>query len=265
MIKSESIAKIAPAFFKAQISFKTALKDSSNPYYKSKYADLASVWGAVKEALEANQLLVTQSTGQHPDGVIVYTYLIHAPSAEFIGSELLMRASKKMDDDTYVPLHDPQAYGSLISYGRRYSLAALLGVITDDDDAESAMGRNKPKAGTPEPKAGSTAADDFFGQSKQSAKETPQGQSPMTMDEAKEKIGEVFEGSQEVKDMSNDPAYKIKNEFDKAKTVAELKTVWRNNKSIIEKLTKADQDKLTVYAANIKAIMTTSKEEKKNA
>jgi hypothetical protein len=261
MLKSESIANIAPAFFKAQISFKAAIKDSSNPYFKSKYADLASVWDAVKDALETNQLLVTQSTGQHPDGVIVYTYLIHAPSAEYIGSELLMRASKKLDDDTYVPLHDPQAYGSLITYGRRYSLAALLGVVTEDDDAEGAMGRKKPE-GKPDTKV----ADDFLGQKEP---ETHTEEKPKV---AVQEVMDFFPGSTvnpppPLAPPVPPPADLLKQfmvEFDRAKDVKELKDTWRKLRSMIEKLSKADQNQLTIYAANLKAAMTTPKEEKKN-
>jgi hypothetical protein len=196
-----------------------------------------------------------------------------------------MRASKKMDNDTYVPIHDPQAYGSLITYGRRYSLAALLGVITDDDDAEGAMGRKKisgdnygrsPAASAlpdiqtlnmvnqtgskdSEQKKRKPRSTDTPPTPDGDTKKTTDGTKGMTPEEAKNKVGEVFDGS---KDVSLSPADKIKAEFDKAVTVEELKGAWRKNRKIIEALDKDSQNELTIYAASLKEKMTPHQEVK---
>jgi hypothetical protein len=127
VVHSACIGKLALALAKAQGQIKGALKDSTNPFFKSKYADLQSVWEACRAPLSANGLSVIQLPGSATETVRVFTYLLHE-SGEYIGSELLMTPVKT----------DPQGIGSCISYARRYALASLVGIYQADDDANSA-------------------------------------------------------------------------------------------------------------------------------
>src|ERR1051325_4719288 len=101
MTKSESIANLADALSKAQGAMKNAKKDSDNPYFKSKYADLASVSDACRNELTANGLAVVQLPTMR-DGKMVLEYVLLHASGEFIGSELEMTPVKS----------DPQGIGS---------------------------------------------------------------------------------------------------------------------------------------------------------
>jgi hypothetical protein len=119
------------ALCKAQQSFKPAIKDTANPFFKSKYADLASIWDACKDALAANDLFISQSISVTETGPVLITKVFHI-SGEHIESTCPIICGKQ---------NDPQAFGSAVTYTRRYSLAPLLGIITDDDDGEGAMVR----------------------------------------------------------------------------------------------------------------------------
>jgi hypothetical protein len=138
MRHSEQIDQIAKALSQAQKSIKGAKKDSNNPHYKSRYADLSSVWDACREALTAQGLAVVQSAGSVDGQLRVSTMLVHTSGQWFA-------------DDLLVPVRDagPQAVGGAITYGRRFSLAAFAGVAPEDDDAESAEGRSKPVEDAP--------------------------------------------------------------------------------------------------------------------
>ena len=145
--KSIEIDKLAEALSKAQGQMDTAKKDSSNPFFKSSYADLASVWEACRKPLSDNGLsvtqLVSQEGGWNGTGIqSLQTVLLHS-SGQYISSTLQLSAK----DNT------PQAVGSALTYARRYGLSAILGIASDDDDGESAQGREtKPKAQTITPK-----------------------------------------------------------------------------------------------------------------
>ena len=134
-MQSESIAALAAALSKAQADITGALKDSSNPFFKSKYADLASCWDACRKQLAANGLCVIQTTGMTDAGLVLITTLAHS-SGEWILGHLPVAAKDS----------SPQAQGSGITYARRYALAAIVGLAQIDDDAEAAQARNKPVA-----------------------------------------------------------------------------------------------------------------------
>jgi hypothetical protein len=135
MNSSPELNELATALAKAQAVMTGALKDSANPFFKSKYADLESVWAACRKALTDNGLSVVQLGGIVERGgeVIPYlaTRLLHS-SGQWIEGAFLIRAK----DDS------PQAEGSGITYARRYGLAAMVGVYQTDDDAEAAQGRH---------------------------------------------------------------------------------------------------------------------------
>ena len=125
--QSEQIAALAAALAKAQGQMTHASKDAANPHFKSRYADLAAVWGAIRGPLSGNGLAVVQTVTQGDGTVGVRSILMHA-SGEWIASDLHMP----------VPQKTPQGYGSALTYARRYALAALVGIAQDDDDAEAA-------------------------------------------------------------------------------------------------------------------------------
>lgn len=130
MERSETIKELALALSKAQGEIKPALKDSDNPFFKSKYADLAAVWEVCRIPLSKNGLTVMQHPTAEGSNVSVETLLIHS-TGEWVSSKLTMIAK----DAT------PQAIGSLITYGRRYSLSSIIGIASElDDDGNAASG-----------------------------------------------------------------------------------------------------------------------------
>jgi hypothetical protein len=135
MKTSEQIKNLAEALCKAQSEMGGAVKDSANPFFKSKYADLTSVIKAIKQPFADNGLSYTQFPVSSEHGVGVITRLMHS-SGEWLEHEYILPLVKK----------DPQAAGSAITYARRYALQAMAGIPTADDDAESAMLRgDKPE------------------------------------------------------------------------------------------------------------------------
>lgn len=135
--------QLAAALVKAQAEFKSAIKEANNPFFKSKYADLTSVWEACSDALKKYGLAISQSPGQvlkDPARMELKTTIIHESGAE---SWSIME----------IPLTklDPQGLGSAITYARRYSLAAILGIVVQDDDGNKGTHAKKQsvKPGTP--------------------------------------------------------------------------------------------------------------------
>jgi hypothetical protein len=122
---SEQISEIVAALLKVQATEPTALKQAENPHLRSKYADLEAVMSSVRPALTANGVLLIQAADVVDGRVGVTTLLVHV-SGQWFRSRLLLTPTK----------NDPQAIGSCITYGRRYGLSAMAGVVTEDDDAE---------------------------------------------------------------------------------------------------------------------------------
>ena len=132
MKQSETIIKLSIAMAKAQSEMGGAVKDSSNPFFKSSYADLTSVIKAIKEPFANNGLSFVQFpiNGDHSIGVV--TRVMHE-SGEWLESEYLLPLLK----------NDPQSAGSAITYARRYALSSMAGIPAIDDDSEMAMVRGK--------------------------------------------------------------------------------------------------------------------------
>lgn len=126
--------EIATAFVKAQKAFGPALKTSTNPHFKSRYADLAACVEAVIDALNANGIGLVQVMHECNDGVIVSTTFIHESGEIIDCGKLHVPAAK----------HDPQGYGSALTYARRYSLMAACGIAPEDDDG-NAGSKQPPK------------------------------------------------------------------------------------------------------------------------
>lgn len=126
--------KLAAALAKAQGQMSFAIKDAKNPHFGNKYADLASVWDAIRTPLSANGLSVTQATDVTEGGeMILITTLWHA-SGESISSRYPIAPVQR----------NPQGYGSALSYARRYALSSLVGVVQSDDDGNAASGAPAP-------------------------------------------------------------------------------------------------------------------------
>jgi hypothetical protein len=132
MKSSDSIAQLAGALAKAQGKFKPASKDSVNPHFKNRYADLAAIWDSIREPLSANSLAVVQGAESSLKEVVVTTTLAHE-SGEWVQTAIAIPLGKA----------DAQGIGSAITYGRRYGLTALVGITQDDDDGETAVGRGR--------------------------------------------------------------------------------------------------------------------------
>ncbi len=134
MNKSDHINELAAALSKAQAAIKGAVKDSANPFFKSNYADLESVWDACRKPLTDNGLSVVQMPKSKEGRLIVETLMMHS-SGQWIAEEVDAKPAKD----------DAQAIGSCITYLRRYSLAAFAGVCQTDDDGNAATGKDAKK------------------------------------------------------------------------------------------------------------------------
>lgn len=138
---SESIQELATALAKAQAIIESASMDKENPFFHSKYADLFSVWGACREALTSNGLSVVQLPRTSGTKCYVMTMLMHL-SGQWIKGELGATPTKQ----------DPQGIGSCITYLRRYSLSAMVGVCPEDDDGNGGSGNGNGKKDDKPPK-----------------------------------------------------------------------------------------------------------------
>lgn len=131
MMKSETIGKLAEALAKAQSEMDSAEKNSMNPHYKSAYADLDAVTQAVREPLSKHGLSYIQTYDEIDDRTYLYTTLFHV-SGEWISSKLRLINGK----------NDMQGLGSATTYGRRYSLSAIVGISQADDDGEGSKSKD---------------------------------------------------------------------------------------------------------------------------
>ena len=131
---------ITEALAAAQASMGKALKQSNNPHFRSKYADLGNVMDACMPALNANGIAVIQSVGRDENGTFLRTILRHAGSGEWM-------------EDGGMPLivnkNDMQGLGSAITYARRYGLMAMVGIAPEDDDGNAAAAAAPKKAEKP--------------------------------------------------------------------------------------------------------------------
>ena len=156
MEKSETIGNLTLALSKVQAQLRPAKENSKNPFFKSNYADLGSVWDSVRALLSENELSIIQM----PTDVGGLTTILSHSSGEYLSSTM------------YIPSkEDAHGVGSAISYARRYALASFVGVVTGDDDGNGAVekptikgkqsvatiSRSKPKLSSEQYKAMITA------------------------------------------------------------------------------------------------------------
>ena len=177
---SSTIGELTKALSLAHKDFKPVLKDANNPFFKSKYADLAGVIDATGDALSKQELAVIQSPGRIYNGHILLTTLLSHSSGEWIKDELELPIAK----------FDAQGTGSAITYARRYAYQAIVGVAAEDDDgnaasqkfekqadgnfAKSTENGQKPKpAGRPKKESVSDAGKPWAGQFEPKTETTP--------------------------------------------------------------------------------------------
>jgi ERF superfamily len=138
MSQSETIGALTKALVKVQKELGGALKDSTNPFFKSKYADLASCFEASRALLTANGLAVAQTTRVEGTANVLATTLMHE-SGEWLSGEILLVPVK----------NDPQGIGSAMTYARRYGYSAIIGLTQVDDDGHEATRPEEPKKPVP--------------------------------------------------------------------------------------------------------------------
>lgn len=138
MNSSETIKELAAALAKAQAVMENASKDTANPFFKSKYANLESVVGVIRPAIEKFGLSFIQVCHDWDVGAKVETIILHE-SGEWLSCGIMAAPATKAD---------AQGFGSALTYARRYSLSAAFGVATEDDDGNAAS-KNKPTAQAP--------------------------------------------------------------------------------------------------------------------
>lgn len=199
--------QIAQALVKAQKGFSPALKTSTNPHFRSRYADLATCVEAVIDSLNDNGIALMQMTHECSDGVIVETVFMHESGETFSAGRLHVPAAK----------HDPQGYGSALTYARRYSLMAAAGIAPEDDDGTAA---SKPK---------------------------PVESKPV---EPKPKVEVKQEGNKEQMKFIIDM---FKTFLPDAKTESELKAFWSENKANVAIVKDTDEGAYIQLLADFKA------------
>lgn len=127
MEKSDSIKNLAMALCKAQAEMGGAIKGKANPFFKSKYSDLSSVVAAIKEPFSNNGLSYVQFPIESNGRIGIETILMHE-SGEHLSQSFTVQLSKQ----------DAQGAGSALTYCRRYSLQAVAGIPSEDDDGNNA-------------------------------------------------------------------------------------------------------------------------------
>ena len=146
MIHSESLDQIATALAIAQGEIENASKNSNNPHFRSKYADLAEILNTVRPVFAKHGIAVVQSPS-YADGIVSVTTTMMHKSGQYLSDTCYAPATKL----------DPQGVGSAITYLRRYSLAAFAGIAQEDDDGNAASRWQAPAA--PSMQMMETAAD----------------------------------------------------------------------------------------------------------
>jgi len=142
MQTSENINELAAALSKAQGEIEGAVRGNTNPAFRSKYADLSSVWQAIREPFAKHGLCVVQGLETTESGVSCTTKLIHS-SGQWIESTLIIPVDK----------HNAHGHGSAATYARRFSLSAMAGIAPVDDDGNAAsMPTEAPKPAQVPPK-----------------------------------------------------------------------------------------------------------------
>lgn len=240
-LMSSEISALAKALCEAQSEFSRAHKDSNNPFFKSKYADLESIWEAAAEALHKHGLSIAQ---HHHDGNLVTT-LLHSSGQWVRGFQPL-----------FLKDQSPQALGSATTYARRYGLAAILGIIQADDDGEAGQGRGKKEKGETNEGKSKQASGGNAGNPNRNAPSNPSpGGGPKNIrgddgpaydGEPQGKLAETIAHTKEVFEETSGPPspQELRRKIEEAKALKHLANIWEKYKPLIGSFPKADQEML---------------------
>lgn len=160
--------KIYQAIIKFQSQLKPINKDSENPFFKSSYADLSSILQSIMPLLTSHGLGIVQPMRVTDNGTVLITRIVH-DSGEFIESEMFLPHNP-----------DPQKFGSLISYYKRYQLSAMLSIATRDED-DDANKVSQPQRSAPQVRQAPPVQQSFTPENK------PQGNASVPASEAQKK------------------------------------------------------------------------------
>lgn len=131
---SSEIRELSKALINVQKNLQPAVKDAVNPFCKNKYATLNSIMDSCRTALLENGVLLTQyPIPVEGENLGLVTKLVHAESGQFQASLAVIPLAKP----------DPQGMGSAFTYGRRYALSSMLGIVTEEDDDGNAASFQK--------------------------------------------------------------------------------------------------------------------------
>jgi hypothetical protein len=215
MEMSEKIDALAEALAKAQGEMKNAVKGCDNPFFKSKYADLAECLNVAREPLSKNGLSIFQANeGIVESNKLAVTTMIMHSSGQFI----------KVTSSYPIQKNDAQGFGSTLTYARRYSLAAALGLAQEDDDGNSACAP-EPKQVVKEqkPKAQPQATGDKF------VKITPKGDIVVTVANGHDENGRPLAAYKNLKDLTIE-------ELEKMVTIPQYKLAHTAIKTLLEEM-----------------------------
>jgi hypothetical protein len=174
--QSSDIKLLNQALSKAQGQLEGALKDSKNPFFKSDYADLESIWGVARQPLADNGLAVTQTPCK--DGTHLITHLLH-DSGQWTKGYWPILCGKK----------DSQGFMASVTYARRGALSAMVGVHTTDDDGNESSGNDNP----PSSKKSEQTKSKLGSVKTPQAKSTPKSESDKVVRMAREVFDEGIE------------------------------------------------------------------------
>jgi hypothetical protein len=149
---SHEIDKLAAALAKAQGAMESAKKSSDNPFFHSRYSDLAEVWATWRAAGPPNGLAVVQPVLTRADGSMYLRTVIMHSSGQWYASEYPIRLIPPLSKEGKPMPVTPQVVGSELSYCRRYAFMACVGIAASDDDGEAASGRATQPVAPPPPK-----------------------------------------------------------------------------------------------------------------
>jgi len=136
-LTDNQLSQLAAALARAQGKVENAKKSSNNPHFKSKYADLASIWDVIREPLTSEGLSVVQLPCEAPDGKVgLVTVLLHS-SGEHVHERFFLAVKDASN---------PQQYGSCLTYMKRYALLGVAGIASEDDDGEAASAPTRKAA-----------------------------------------------------------------------------------------------------------------------
>lgn len=137
---SEQLDQLAAALAAAQAEFSAIPKTATNPFFKSKYADLATVKATAGPVIAKHGLSVAQLIGFDGEHDTLTTWLLHS-SGQFIAETMRLHLSKQ----------DAQGQGSATTYARRYGYMAVLGLVADEDDDGNRASRPPARTQAPQP------------------------------------------------------------------------------------------------------------------